>query len=100
MIYKIGMDSSMKRTLQENELWSKACPEPKHDNGFVAVVVVVLLTEAGYDEVNDVRNWKYDRYFLTLGNILRILLSLRKNDENDSIFSSFHHIDVTAMHLR
>lgn len=67
---------------------------------FVAVVVVVLLTEAGYDEVNDVRNWKYDRYFLTLGNILRILLSLRKNDENDSVFSSFHHIDITAMHLR
>lgn len=32
------MDSSMKRTLQENELWSRACPEPKDDMVFVAVL--------------------------------------------------------------
>lgn len=69
---------------------------------FVAVVCFFFfITEAGYDEINDVRNWKYDRYFLTLGDIiLRIVLSLRKNDENDSIFSSFRHTDVTATLLK
>ena len=71
---------------------------------FVAVVwrcFFCFITKAGYDEINDVRNWKYNRYFLTLGDIiLRIVLSLRKNDENDSIFSSFRHTDVTATFLK
>lgn len=57
MIHKTGIDASMKRILQESELYSKACPEPKHDNISVFVVVVdFFLMEAGYDKVNDVRN--------------------------------------------
>lgn len=43
--------------------------------------------EVGHGELDDVRNWKYDKYFLAMGNIiLRLLLGLRKNDENDSVF--------------
>lgn len=62
MIHKTRMDSSVqKRVLQENELSSKACPELKHDNSFCCCCLAFfffffLITEAGYDEINDVKD--------------------------------------------
>lgn len=39
-------------TVQENELWSKACSEPEHDS----FCLFFSLMESGYGEVNDARN--------------------------------------------
>lgn len=55
--YKTGMDWRMKSTVQENELWSKAYPDSKHDSQFI------FFMEAGHGEVKDIRNLKYDRFF-------------------------------------
>lgn len=67
----------------------------------VFVCGVIFLMESGYGEVNDVRNWKYERYFLTMGlrNIILRILDLRKNDENDSVFLFSSHC-VTAIYLQ